>query len=124
MRVRRFVVPVLALVAITTGCSSSDDGGNGQRLTELRKLYCQELGRWQDASRAEGAKTPDSPAYRKIGPAAESVFTAARALRDEHVTGGRTLPEATSLAVKQGDSESEVHVTAYCGDAGFETLVG
>ncbi|WP_031014025.1 hypothetical protein [Streptomyces sp. NRRL F-5727] len=124
MRVHRIVVPVLAVMAVATGCSSSEDGADRQRSTESRQLYCTALGVWQDASRAEGAKTPDSAAYQKIGPAAENVYAATRPLRDEHVTGGRTLAEETSLAVRLGDVEAEGRVSDYCQAAGFETLLG
>ncbi|GAA3091431.1 hypothetical protein GCM10017562_73250 [Streptomyces roseofulvus] len=129
MRVRRMIVTVLAVttVAMATGCSSSEDGQDGddrQRLAQTRTPYCEALGKWQDTMRAEGAKTPGSPAYEKIGPAAERVYTAARPHGDEHVSGGRTLAEETSLAVRYGDAEAEIRVTAYCDEAGLETLVG
>ncbi|MFI8327187.1 hypothetical protein [Streptomyces sp. NPDC085529] len=132
MRVRRMIVTVLAVitVATATGCSSSEDGQDGQdgddrqRLAQTRTPYCEALGKWQDTMRAEGAKTPGSPAYEKIGPAAERVYAAARPHGDEHVTGGRTLAEETSLAIRYGDAEAEIRVTAYCVEAGLETLVG
>ncbi|MFC7806826.1 MULTISPECIES: hypothetical protein [Streptomyces] len=37
------VIPVLALVAVTAGCSSSE-GGDEQRLTAQRENYCTQLG--------------------------------------------------------------------------------
>ncbi|MET8537756.1 hypothetical protein ABZV67_39905 [Streptomyces sp. NPDC005065] len=86
----RAVVPVLALVAVAVGCSSSE-GKDKQRLTGLRQNYCLQLGTWQKARNAAGTVTPESPAYEEAELVAQDAFLAMRPLRDETVSGGRTL---------------------------------
>ncbi|MEU6519347.1 hypothetical protein [Streptomyces sp. NPDC046978] len=115
------VVPALALVAVAAGCSSSE-GKDEQRLTGLRENYCMQLGRWQKARNAAGTATPESPAYEEAGLVAQDAFLALRPLRDETVSGGRTLGEETVLAINNGDGYAEAHVVQYCDDVGFETL--
>ncbi|MEU3607314.1 hypothetical protein AB0E83_18010 [Streptomyces sp. NPDC035033] len=124
-RGRGTVVPVLALaaVAVVTGCASSEGEDEG-RSTELRRRYCLEVGRWQEALRAEGARTPGSPAYEEVGSAVRAVFLATRPLRDEGVTGGHSLGEETLWAVEDRNDEALSLVMRYCADAGFETLTG
>ncbi|MFE4960935.1 hypothetical protein ACFRCW_45305 [Streptomyces sp. NPDC056653] len=117
----RAVVPVLALVAVAAGCSSSE-GKDEQRLTGLRQNYCLQLGTWQKARNAAGTVTPESPAYEEAGLVAQDAFLAMRPLRDETVSGGRTLGEETVLAINNGDGNAEAHVVRYCEDVGFETL--
>lgn len=127
-RTRGVAVPVVALLAaavvtaVTTGCSSSDGGGE-ERLTGLRRDYCQKLGEWRGARIAEGARTPGSPAYEKIEPAAQGAFLAARRLQDEKAGAGRTLSEETWSVIRDGDAEAETRVLRYCEEAGFETLI-
>ncbi|WP_437061141.1 hypothetical protein [Streptomyces sp. enrichment culture] len=115
------VVPVLALVAVTAGCSSSEDGDE-QRLTAQRDNYCTQLGAWQKARNAAGTGTPESSGYDEVGAVAQDAFLAMRPLRDETVGGGRTLAEATVAAMNNSDSEAERRVVQYCDDVGFETL--
>ncbi|MEU9786949.1 hypothetical protein AB0H92_39365 [Streptomyces phaeochromogenes] len=115
------VLPVLALVAVAAGCSSSK-GKDEQRLTEQRENYCMQLGTWQKARNAAGTDTPESSGYDEVGAVAQDAFLAMQPLRDETVGGGRTLGEATAAAMNNGDSEAEGRVVKYCGDVGFETL--
>ncbi|MEV6200065.1 hypothetical protein AB0M64_08840 [Streptomyces sp. NPDC051771] len=115
---------VLAATLTATGCGASPDREDEQRLTELRREYCLRLGEWQDARKAPGARTPDTPAYRKLEPAAEEAFRAVRPLREEGVQGGRTLGEETWQVIRDDDAQAERHVEQYCADAHFETLVG
>ncbi|MFD5323548.1 hypothetical protein [Streptomyces sp. NPDC127092] len=122
VNIRKIVVPVLALIVLAVGCSSPD-GAAERRLTQLRRDYCLKLGEWQDARRAEGAKTPGSPAYQKVGPAAQGAFLAMQPLRDEILKGGRTLGEETFWTIEGGDANAEPRVNQYCTDAGFETLL-
>lgn len=121
VRVLKAVVPVLALVAVTAGCSSSE-GKDEQRLTAQRENYCTQLGAWQKARNAAGTDTPESSGYDEVGAVAQDAFLAMRPLRDETVGGGRTLAEATVAAMSNSDSEAEGRVVQYCGDVGFETL--
>lgn len=121
MRMLEAVVLVLALAAVTAGCSSSE-GEDEERLTGLRENYCTQLGAWQKARNAAGADTPDSSGYDEVGAVAQDAFLAMRPLRDETVGEGRALAEATVAAMNNGDSEAEGRVVRYCADAGFETL--
>lgn len=121
MRMLKAVLPVLALVAVAAGCSSSK-GKDEQRLTEQRENYCMQLGTWQKARNAAGTDTPESSGYDEVGAVAQDAFLAMQPLRDETVGGGRTLGEATAAAMNNGDSEAEGRVVKYCGDVGFETL--
>lgn len=115
------VVPVLALVAVAAGCTSSG-GKDEQRLTAQRENYCGQLGAWQKARNAADTDTPESSEYDEVGAVAQDAFLAMRPLRDEAVGGGRTLAEATVAAMNNSDSEAEGRVVRYCGDVGFETL--
>ncbi|WP_245235233.1 hypothetical protein [Streptomyces violaceorubidus] len=115
------IVPVLALVAVTAGCSSSK-GEDEQQLTAQRENYCTQLGAWQKARNAAGTDTPESSGYDQVGAVAQVAFLAMRPLRDETVGGGRTLAEATVAAMNNSDSEAEGRVVQYCDDVGFETL--
>ncbi|MFE2599012.1 hypothetical protein ACFXCZ_21335 [Streptomyces sp. NPDC059396] len=117
----KVVVPVLALVAVAAGCSSSE-GEDEQRLTRLRENYCLYLGTWQEARNAAATVTPESTANEEAELVGQDVFVVMRPLRDETVSGGRTLGEETVLAINNGDGNAEAHVVRYCGDAGFETL--
>ncbi|OKI43556.1 hypothetical protein A6A29_09235 [Streptomyces sp. TSRI0281] len=121
MRVLKAVVPVLTLMAVAMGCSSSE-GKDGQQLTVQRENYCTQLGAWQKARNAAGTDTPESSGYDEVGAVAQDAFLAMRPLRNEAVGGGRTLAEATVAAMNNSDSEAEGRVVQYCGDAGFETL--
>jgi hypothetical protein len=121
VRMLKAVLPVLALVAVAAGCSSSK-GKDEQRLTEQRENYCMQLGTWQKARNAAGTDTPESSGYDEVGAVAQDAFLAMQPLRDETVGGGRTLGEATAAAMNNGDSEAEGRVVKYCGDVGFETL--
>lgn len=121
MRMLKAVVPVLALVAVAAGCTSSE-GKDEQRLTGLRENYCLQLGMWQKARNAAGTDTPESSGYDEVGAVAQDALLAMRPLRDEAVGGGRTLGEATVAAMNNSDSEAEGRVVKYCGDVGFETL--
>lgn len=123
VRVLKAVVPVLTLMAVAMGCSSSE-GKDGQQLTAQRKNYCTQLGAWQKARNAAGTDTdtPESSGYDEVGAVAQDAFLAMRPLRDEAVGGSRTLAEATVAAMNNSDSEAEGRVVQYCGDAGFETL--
>ncbi|MER5629879.1 hypothetical protein CP967_22740 [Streptomyces nitrosporeus] len=127
MRVRQAVLPVLALLVLTTaGCSSSGDedgDGDDQRLTGLRETYCRELGMWQRVRNSADTVTPDPSAYDEAGDVAQDVLRAMRPLREESVHGGATtLGEATARTVGNSDGEAEGSVVRYCADAGFETL--
>ncbi|MEU8625239.1 hypothetical protein [Streptomyces sp. NPDC048669] len=134
VRVLRTVFPVLALVAMSAGCSSSD-GKSEQQLAEQRGSYCTQLGAWQKARNAAGtdsdsdaesdaeSDTSESSDYDEVGAVAEDAFLAMQPLLDETVGGGRTLGEATVAALKNGDSEAEGRLGEYCGDAGYETLM-
>ncbi|WP_399894964.1 hypothetical protein ACGH7X_38365 [Streptomyces sp. BBFR51] len=117
----RAVLPVVVLVAVGAGCSSSE-GRDEQRLTEQRENYCMQVGEWQKARNAAGTDTPDPSEYDEVGAAAQDAFLALRSLRDEPVGGGRTLGEATAAAMNNSDPEAEGIVVQYCGDVGFETL--
>ena len=121
VRVLRTVVPVIALVAVVAGCSSSE-GGN-EELTAQQENYCTQLGAWQKARNAADTETPDPSGYDYVGDVAQDVLLAARPLRDESVGAGRTLAEATAAAMKRSDSLAEGRVVQYCDDAGFETLM-
>jgi len=121
VRVLKAVVPVLALVAVTAGCSSSE-GRDEERLTAQRENYCTQLGAWQKARNAAGTDTPEPSGYDEVGAVAQNAFLAMRPLRDETVGGGRTLAEATVAAMNNSDSEAEGRVVRYCDDVGFETL--
>ncbi|MET7365872.1 hypothetical protein ABZS61_08565 [Streptomyces sp. NPDC005566] len=121
MRVLKAVVPVIALVAVAAGCSSTE-GEDERRLTELRERYCTQLGTWQKARDAADTDAPDPSGYDEVGAAAQDAFLAMRPIRDETVGGGRTLAEATAAAMNSSDSEAEGRVVQYCADAGFETL--
>lgn len=131
VRVLRTVIPVLALVAMSAGCSSSD-GKSEQQLAEQRGNYCTQLGAWQKARNAAGTDSDadsdvesdasESSDYDEVGAIVEDAFLAMQPLRDETVGGGRSLGEATVAALKNGDSEAEGRVGEYCGDAGYETL--
>ncbi|MEU9202950.1 hypothetical protein [Streptomyces sp. NPDC048332] len=128
-RLIRTLVPALALVAVTAGCSSSD-GKSEQRLTEQRESYCTQLGAWQDAraeqadAETEGSEAEEASGYDMVGAVADDVFLAMEPLRDESVGGGRTLAEATAAALKSNESEAGGLVVQYCQDNGFETQVG
>ncbi|MCX5443777.1 MULTISPECIES: hypothetical protein [unclassified Streptomyces] len=115
------VVPVLALVAVVAGCSSSE-GRDEERLTTQRENYCTQLGAWQEARNAAGTDTPEPSGYDEVGAVAQDAFLAMRPLRDEPVDGGRTLAEATVAAMNNRDSEAEGRVVQYCDDVGFEML--
>ncbi|MET9587541.1 hypothetical protein ABZY10_31490 [Streptomyces sp. NPDC006539] len=115
------VVPVLALVAVVAGCSSSE-GKDEERLTAQRENYCTQLGEWQEARNAAGTDTPESSGYDEVGAVAQDAFLAMRPLRDAPVDGGRTLAEATVAAMSNRDSEAEGRVVQYCDDVGFEML--
>ncbi|MFG2679715.1 hypothetical protein [Streptomyces sp. NPDC048392] len=123
MRALKAVLPVLALVAVTAACSSSDDADE-QRLAERRENYCAQLGAWQKARNTAATNTPEpsGSGYDEVGGAAQNAFRALRHLRDESVGGGRTLGEATAAAMNNADSGAEALVVEYCGDVGFETL--
>ncbi|MEU6019586.1 hypothetical protein ABZ826_38170 [Streptomyces sp. NPDC047515] len=117
----KVVVPVLALMAVTAGCSSST-GTDEQWLTEQRENYCMQLGTWQKAQNAARTDTVDSTGYDEVGAVAQDAFLAMQPLRDEAVGGGRTLGESTAAAMNSGDSEALERVVKYCDDVGFETL--
>ncbi|MFD4693739.1 hypothetical protein [Streptomyces sp. NPDC058463] len=122
VRALKAVVPVIALVAVAAGCSSSE-GEDEQRLTELRENYCTQLGTWQKARNAADTDAPDPSGFDEVGAVAQDAFLAMRPLQDEAVGGGRTLAEATVAAMKNNDSEAEGRVVQYCDDSGFETLM-
>ncbi|MFE2021557.1 hypothetical protein ACFW9O_26300 [Streptomyces sp. NPDC059499] len=121
VRVLKAVVPVIAMVVVAAGCSSSE-GKDERRLTELRENYCTQLGTWQNARNAADTDPPDPSGYDEVGAVAHDAFRAMRPLRDETVGEGRTLAEATVAAVNNKDSEAEGRVVQYCADSGFETL--
>ncbi|MGC5005298.1 hypothetical protein [Streptomyces sp. DT203] len=121
VRVLKAIVPVLALVTVAAGCSSSE-AKDEERLTAQRENYCTQLGAWQKARNAAGTDTPESSGYDEVGAVAQDAFLAMRPLRDETVGGGRTLAEATVAAMNNSDSEAEGRIVQYCGDVGFETL--
>lgn len=124
MRVRQAVVVVLALLA-AAGCSSSEGGEDEQLLTEQRGNYCLKLGTWQKARNARGTSTSESPTAETAAAekaAAEDTFLATRPLREESVSGGRTLGEETVWAITDGDAKAEGRLVQYCADSGFETL--
>lgn len=121
MRVLEVIVPVLALVAVAAGCSSSE-GKDEQWLTAQRENYCSQLGAWQKARNAAETDASDASEYDEVGAVVQDAFLAMRPLRDESVGEGRTLSEATVAAMNNSDSEAEGRVVQYCGDVGFETL--
>ncbi|MEU1490085.1 hypothetical protein ACFYPA_23215 [Streptomyces sp. NPDC005775] len=129
VRLIRTVVPVLALLVVTAGCSSGD-GRSEQRLTEQREGYCTQLGAWEDAkgeekdAEAEGAEADEASGFDMVGAVADDVFLAMDPLRDESVGGGRTLAEATAAALKSNDRGAGGLIVRYCQDNGFETQVG
>lgn len=123
MQLIRTIVPVLTLIAVTAGCSSSD-GKSEQRLTEQRESYCTELGAWQKARDAAGEETAESAEFDDVGAIADDAFLAMEPLRGEAVGGGRTLGEATMAAMKNSDGEALGRVVKYCQDAGFESQAG
>lgn len=123
VRLMRTIVPVLALMAVTAGCSS--EGKSEQRLTEQRENYCTELGAWQKAretdAAGDGADTDGASEYDMVGAIADDAFLAMEPLRDEAVGGGRTLAEATVAAMKRSEAEALGRVVQYCQDNGFES---
>lgn len=121
VRVLKTVVPVLVLIGMAAGCSSSD-GKDEQRLTAQRANYCAQLGAWQEARDEAESTTPDPSAYDMVGAIAQDAFLAMRPLRDEAVGAGRTLGEATAAAMNSNDFDAEGRIVQYCGDVGFETL--
>ncbi|MCW8096345.1 hypothetical protein [Streptomyces tauricus] len=124
VRVQRTAVPVLVLLALLAGCSSTD-GEDEERLTVQRENYCTQLGAWQKARNAastDTADSADSAGDDEVGTVARDAFVAMRPLKDESVGQGRTLAEATVAAMSNSDSEAERRVVEYCGDMGFETL--
>ncbi|MFI6963848.1 hypothetical protein [Streptomyces sp. NPDC050255] len=131
VRLVRTIVPVLALLAVTAGCSS-DDGKSEARLTEQRESYCTQLGAWQEAQDEEadaeaegaGAEADGASGYDMVGAVADDVFLAMEPLRDEPVGGGRTLAEATAAALKSNDRGAGGLIVRYCQDNGFEAQVG
>ncbi|WP_328950141.1 hypothetical protein OG778_21370 [Streptomyces sp. NBC_00184] len=129
VRLIRTLVPVLALVAVTAGCSSGD-GKSEARLTEQRESYCTQLGAWQDAraeeadAEKEGAEADGASGYDMVGAVADDVFLAMDPLRDEALDGGRTLAEATVAALKSNDRGAGGLIVRYCQDNGFEAQVG
>ncbi|MEU1470740.1 hypothetical protein ABZ434_21205 [Streptomyces sp. NPDC005761] len=129
VRLIRTVVPVLALLVVTAGCSSGD-GKSEQRLAEQRESYCTQLGAWEDAqgeekdAEAEGAEADGASGYDMVGAVADDVFLAMEPLRDESVGGGRTLAEATAAALKSNDRGAGGLIVRYCQDNGFEAQVG
>ncbi len=124
MRVQRTAVPVVVLLALLAGCSSTD-GEDEERLTAQRENYCTQLGAWQkarNAASADAADAADAAGDDEAGTVARDAFLAMRPLKDEPVGQGRTLAEATVAAMSNSDSEAEQRVVEYCGDMGFETL--
>lgn len=121
VRALRAIVPVLALLVVAAGCSSSE-GRDEARLNSQREKYCTQLGKWQKARNAADTDTPDPSGFDEVGAVAQDAFLAMRPLGDEAVGGGRTLAEATAAAMNNSDSEAEGRVVQYCGDSGFETL--
>lgn len=121
VRALKVVGPVLALMVVAAGCSSST-GMDEQRLTEQRERYCTQLGTWQKARNAASTDAVNSTEYDEVGAVAQDAFLAMRPLRNETVGGGRTLGEATAAAMNRGDSEALGRVVEYCADVGFETL--
>lgn len=130
VRLIRTIVPVLALLAVTAGCSSGD-GKSEQRLTEQRESYCTQLGAWQEAqdeaadADAEGSGAVDEASgYDMVGAVADDVLLAMEPLRDEPVGAGRTLAEATAAALKSTDARAGGLIVQYCQDNGFESQLG
>ncbi|UPZ26792.1 hypothetical protein MUK60_02590 [Streptomyces sp. LRE541] len=124
VRVQRTAVPVVVLLALLAGCSSTD-GEDEERLTAQRENYCTQLGAWQKARNAastDAADAADSAGDDEAGTVARDAFLAMRPLKDESVGQGRTLAEATVAAMSNSDSEAEQRVVEYCGDMAFETL--
>ncbi|MDF6020825.1 hypothetical protein [Streptomyces sp. JH34] len=118
----RTVIPALALVAVVAGCSSSE-GDDEQRLTEQQRSYCTQLGKWQRAQSTADTEAPDASGYDEVGDIAQDVFLAMRPLRDETVGEGGALGDETVLAINNDDGYAESHISKYCDDAGFETLM-
>lgn len=131
VRLIRTVVPVLALIAVTAGCSSSD-GKSERRLTEQRESYCTQLGAWQEArdevadadAEGSGPEADGASGYDMVGAVADDVFLAMDPLRDESVGAGRTLAEATVAAMKNSDAGAGGLIVQYCQDNGFEAQLG
>jgi hypothetical protein len=121
VRTWKRALPVLALVAVAAGCSSSDDVDE-QRLAEKRETYCTQLGMWQKARNTADPDTPNPSGFDEVGAFAQDAFLAMRPLKDETVDGGRSLGEATVAAMTNGDLEAEGRIRKYCDNAGFETL--
>ncbi|HEY9329483.1 MAG TPA: hypothetical protein VIS09_14820 [Streptomyces sp.] len=125
----RTIVPVVALLVVTAGCSSGD-GKSEQQLTEQRENYCTQLGAWLEAgdealdAERSGAEADGASGYDMVGAVADDAFLAMDPLRDEPVGEGRTLAEATVAAMKSNDRPALSLITQYCQGNGFETQLG
>ncbi|MFE1590139.1 hypothetical protein ACFW6Q_31175 [Streptomyces sp. NPDC058737] len=118
---RTALLPALALLVLTAGCSSSD-AEDEQLLTARQEKYCRQLGVWQKARDAARTTEAESSGYDEVDGLAQIALVTVRPLRDESLGEGRTLGEATARAMNNGDSAAEGRVVEYCADAGFETL--
>jgi len=114
----------MAVIAATAavGCSSSPSAADEARMTQLRHDFCLRLGEWEKARNAAPSRSPEEPMDTTTRAAADSLFAAARDLKDEGLPDGRTsLLEDTTFAVTDGQRWAEGRLVQYCGDAGFET---
>ncbi|CAL9334154.1 hypothetical protein GTW46_15275 [Streptomyces sp. SID6013] len=118
---RTALLPTLALLVLTAGCSSS--GSEGERLlTARQEKYCRQLGVWQKARDAARTAEAEPSGYDEADGLARIALLTVRPLRDESLGDGRTLGEASAQAMNNGDPEAEGRLVEYCADAGFETL--
>ncbi|WP_413758719.1 hypothetical protein [Streptomyces sp. MMBL 11-3] len=121
VRVFKVIVPVVVLMAMTAGCSSASDEDE-EGLTAQRENYCLQLGTWQKARNAARTDTSSSTEGDETETVARDALLAVQPLRDETVSQGRTLAEATQAALNDGNTAAEQRLVRYCDDAGFETL--
>ncbi|MET9561714.1 hypothetical protein [Streptomyces tauricus] len=84
VRVQRTAVPVVVLLALLAGCSSTD-GEDEERLTAQRENYCTQLGAWQKARNAASTDAADAAGDDEAGTVARDAFLAMRPLKDESV---------------------------------------
>ena len=112
------VVAVVLAAGATAGCSSEAEPS--PMAEEWRRDYCTKLGSWQDVrdGRIRPGTDPDPAALGQLAVLAAGVLE-----REGLQPAGGHLVDDTKMAVL-GDGVAEGRAVTYCGEAGFETLVG
>ncbi|WP_406858950.1 hypothetical protein ABZO31_01375 [Streptomyces sp. HUAS MG47] len=118
MRWGLMMAAVLLAAGATTGCSSEAE--ESSMAEEWQRDYCTKLGSWQDVrdGRIRPGTDPDPAALGRLAVLAAGVLE-----REGVQPTGAHLVDDTKMALL-GDAKSEGRAVTYCGDAGFETLVG